>query len=123
VTGRDDLTVVLESRVGGRIFERTPDGVEHEWGEVTVWEPPDRLEYLWHLRRDRSDATEVSVQFIPLGDNSTLVEIEHAGWDLLGADAEVWRGRNESGWRTLVPHFLTAVSAIKATTTSEEKRS
>ena len=32
-------------------------GVEHDWGDVTVWEPPTRLGYTWHLNRDRSDAT------------------------------------------------------------------
>jgi len=109
VTGRDDLTVVLEPGVGGRIFERTPDGVEHDWGEVTLWEPPDRLGYLWHLRRDRSDATEVAVRFAPRGVDGTRVEIVHTGWERLGADGGVWRERNEQGWRTLVPHYVSAV--------------
>jgi uncharacterized protein YndB with AHSA1/START domain len=54
LTGQDDLTVVLETEKGGRIYERTRDGDEHDWGEVTVWEPPHRLAYLWHLRRDRA---------------------------------------------------------------------
>ena len=63
VTADPDLTIVLEGRPGGRIFERTADGIEHDWGEVTVWEPPRRLVYLWHLRRDRSEATEVEIRF------------------------------------------------------------
>ena len=39
MTGRVE-TVVLQGGVGGRIYERTVDGTEHEWGEVTVWQPP-----------------------------------------------------------------------------------
>ncbi len=39
------ITVFLERRVGGRIYERTPEGVEHEWGEVTVWDPPGHFAY------------------------------------------------------------------------------
>ncbi len=121
VTGRDDVTISLEPGVGGRIFERTPDGDEHDWGEVTRWDPPARLDYLWHLRRDRSDATVVSVRFLPRGDEGTRVEIEHTGWDRLGADAEVWRARNELGWQTLVPHYIDATAP--APTTTEEDRS
>ncbi|HMD46930.1 MAG TPA: hypothetical protein VKG43_12260, partial [Acidimicrobiales bacterium] len=51
VTGRADR-VVLQGGVGGRIYEQTADGDEHDWGEVTGWEPPHRLTYRWHLGRD-----------------------------------------------------------------------
>ena len=63
----DELSVVLEPRVGGRIYERTGAGAEHDWGEVTVWEPPSRLAYSWHLRRDRADATDVEIRFVARG--------------------------------------------------------
>src|ERR1044071_6958719 len=67
VSGEDDVQVVIEPRAGGRIFERGPSGREEEWGEVLEWEPPRRLVYLWHLRADRADATEVEIVFTPDG--------------------------------------------------------
>jgi hypothetical protein len=111
VSGEPDADVVLEPRPGGRIFERTAAGVEHEWGEVTAWEPPNRFIYLWHLRRDRADATEVEIRFLPQGEAATRVEIEHRGWEALGAGGEDWRDRNYGGWSTLLPHYLAAVAA------------
>jgi len=111
VTAEPDLTVVLERRPGGRIFERTRDGAEHDWGEVTVWDPPRRFAYLWHLRRDRADATEVDIRFVDQGQATTLVEIEHRGWERLGADGETWRDRNHGGWATLLPYFKAAATA------------
>jgi hypothetical protein len=110
VSAEAGLVVVLEGRPGGRIFERTRDGIEHDWGEVTVWEPPARLAYLWHIRRDRADATEVEIRFLDRGDSRTRVEIEHRGWENLGAEAETWRDRNHGGWATLLPHFVEAAS-------------
>jgi uncharacterized protein YndB with AHSA1/START domain len=111
VSAAADLTVVLEGRAGGRIFERETSGLEHDWGEVTIWEPPTRLGYTWHLNRDRSDATEVEIRFIPREDGATQVEIEHRGWERLGAGGEDWRERNRGGWATLLPHF-TAHAAL-----------
>jgi uncharacterized protein YndB with AHSA1/START domain len=108
VTGRRDLAVVLQSGVGGRIYERTPEGVEHDWGEVTVWSPPTRLAYSWHIGRDRADATEVEIRFLAQGDGATRVEIEHRGWERLGRDADDRRQQNLAGWQALGPHFQAA---------------
>ena len=109
VTGQAGLTVVLEQRVGGRIFERTAAGDEHDWGEITVWDPPARLEYLWYLRADRADATDVAIRFVPAGESATRVEITHSGWERLGTRGGAWRERNHQGWSTLLPHFEAAV--------------
>jgi Activator of Hsp90 ATPase homolog 1-like protein len=110
VTGRSDLDVVLQGSVGGRIYERTPEGDEHEWGEVTVWEPPSQLGYLWHLRGDRADATEVEIRFLAQGTTATRIEIEHRGWERLGAAGDDWRDRNRAGWQSLLPHYLAAIA-------------
>ena len=110
VSAEDDLVVVLEGRPGGRIFERRSNGTEHDWGVVTVWEPPSRLGYTWHLNREPSDATDVEIRFLPSGDDGTRVEIEHRGWERLGAAGESWKDRNHGGWATLLPHYVTAAS-------------
>lgn len=110
-TGEPDLTVRLEPRVGGRIFERTVDGREVDWGQILVWEPPARFVYSWHLRRSREDATEVEIRFVATAPEETRIEIEHRGWERLGADGPSWRERNHGGWTTLLPHYLAAVAA------------
>ena len=115
VSAEAGLTVVLERAVGGRVFERTGAGAEHDWGEVTVWEPPTRLSYTWHLGADPAEATEVEIRFRPIGDGGTRVEIEHRGWDRLGAIAADRRGRNQAGWDSLLPHYLAAVHAAPGT--------
>ena len=112
VSGDPDLTVRFEPHPGGRIFERTPAGEEHDWGEVLVWEPPSRLVYLWHLRFDRSDATEVEVSFEALGDR-TFVTIVHRGWERLGAVAEERRERNKRGWSGAIEHYSAACAAAR----------
>jgi uncharacterized protein YndB with AHSA1/START domain len=117
-TGRSDLRIVFEGRAGGRIFERTPEGEEHDWGRVRVWEPPARLVYSWHLRRDPAEWTEVEIVFRPISDETTRVEIEHRGWERLGARGQDERDEHGSGWGTLLPHYQ---SAVEATAWKEEK--
>jgi uncharacterized protein YndB with AHSA1/START domain len=101
---------VFEPRVGGRIYERTASGREETWGQILAWDPPLRLAYLWHLRTDRSDATEVEISFTGQADGLTRVDIEHRGWERLGARAEDRRQANRRGWDGLLPAFVAACS-------------
>jgi len=110
VSGERAAEVILEGWLGGRIFERTAAGGTHEWGEITAWEPPHRLGYLWYLRRDRADATEVEISFIDQG-GVTRIEIEHRGWERLGAQGPGWREANTAGWHGVLPHFVAACAA------------
>jgi uncharacterized protein YndB with AHSA1/START domain len=110
VSGEPGLTVTFEPHAGGRIYERTPEGAEHDWGEVLAWEPPHRLVYLWHLRFDRADATEVEVTFAAAGDG-TAVSIVHRGWERLGAKGPERRERNRKGWAGVTEHYRRACDA------------
>ena len=108
----DPATVVrFEPGRGGRIFERTPVGVEHHWGRILAWEPPGRLVYLWHLDAPGpEDGTEVTVTFTPAEGGGTQVRIVHRGWERLGAAGAERRRRNLGGWAGLLPHYQAAVA-------------
>ena len=108
VSAEPGITVTFEPRVGGRIYERTPVNTEYDWGEIVVWAPPQRLAYLWHIRLDRSQATEVEVAFTQLEDGTTRVDIEHGGWDRLGTDAQNRRDGNQRGWDGLLSSYRAA---------------
>jgi uncharacterized protein YndB with AHSA1/START domain len=110
-TGRSDLRIIFEGRAGGRIFEQTPEGEEFDRGRVKVWEPPWRLVYSWHLRRDPAEWTEVEIVFEAMGDEATRVEIEHRGWERLGTQGQDERDNHGGGWETLLPHYRSAVEA------------
>lgn len=109
----DPVAVVLERRVGGRIYERTADGTEIDWGEVTAWDPPRHLAYRWHIRRDRADATDVDLTFTDAGGGITRLVIVHSGWERLGGDAAAWRDANRGGWAGLLPHFRSYVESLR----------
>ncbi|MBV8731336.1 MAG: SRPBCC domain-containing protein [Acidobacteriia bacterium] len=81
--GGDYDEVVIEPWEGGRVFERTRSGKEQDWGSVTVWEPPRRLEFTWHPDAPRDDRQTVTVDFRTEADG-TRVTLTHHGWHLAG---------------------------------------
>jgi len=108
VSAQIGVEIIIDPGVGGRIYERTPEGDEHDWGQITRWEPPNRLAYRWHLRQDRADATEVEITFAADEHDGTRVSIEHRGWERLGARGTERREQNRHGWSTLLPRFQAA---------------
>ena len=102
--------ISIEGRVGGRIFERTANGEQLNWGEVVEWDPPHKLTYLWHIYGDQADATMVEVSFKESGSNTTVL-IVHTGWERLEPRAEEIRKRNHSAWEKLIPHFRNYIGA------------
>lgn len=97
--GQDKTARVgFEPRVGGRIFETQEDGTEVTWGEVLVWDAPNRVVHSWHLSRGSDEATEVEITFTALGDGETRVDLVHRNWEKLGADAVRIHDQYQGGW-------------------------
>jgi Activator of Hsp90 ATPase homolog 1-like protein len=111
VSGDRDALVIIEPQVGGRIFERAPWGAEFDWGWITRWQPPLVFAYRWHIASLADTATEVEIRFIEQEDRTTLVEIEHSGFDALGAEGPLRRDGNRVGWDELIPSFVAACAA------------
>lgn len=104
----EDFEVIFEPFVGGRILERGPDGAEHDWGEVTVWEPPRRVVYRWHIFLSRENATMVTVTFKPT-DLGTAVRVENSGFEVFAEAAPERMTRVGSAWGALTALYRQAI--------------
>ena len=104
-------TATIEPKVGGRWYSLTEDGVEHEWGDVLAWEPPQRILLAWRLNGgftfDPSLLTEVDVRFTAHGDGETRVDFEHRGLERFGAGAPADQVRSgmDAGWGVILEAF------------------
>src|SRR5262249_58086597 len=93
--GEETAGVAFE---GERLVERSTGGDEAVWGEVLSWEPPQRIVFTWHPGYEEgAPATEVEVRFRPTG-ASTIVELEHRGWERLGERGAAARAGYGNGW-------------------------
>ena len=106
-------TVVLEGRVGGRLYERWHDGGEADWGRVLAWEPPARLLLAWSPNPERPAPTEVEVRFTAVGADHTRVELEHRGWERLGDLAAEARSSYRAGWPRVLDAFAGTAMAVR----------
>ena len=104
--------VVLEGRLGGRLYERWHDGGEADWGRVVTWEPPRRLVLSWQPNPERPAATEVEVRFVAVEPDHTRVELEHRGWERLGDLGPEARASYDSGWPGVLDSYAGTAMAV-----------
>lgn len=82
-SGKEEQTCEIEPWVGGRVVERSPGGLEREWGTVTVWNPPANLEFTWNPGGRKDERQTVSVEFHQEAEGAR-VTLTHCGWQLAG---------------------------------------
>jgi uncharacterized protein YndB with AHSA1/START domain len=105
--------VIIEGRPGGRCYTEQTDGSEADWGEVLVWDPPQRLVLAWKITHewgyqpDLARSSEVEVRFSPVPGGSTRVDLEHRHFERLGAGSASMRTAvsSEGGWSGVLKLF------------------
>jgi uncharacterized protein YndB with AHSA1/START domain len=96
--GEKTISVTIEPRVGGRVYETLSSGEERDWGEVVAFEPGALLKLQWRMGRSAEQATDVSVRFEEISDTACRVTLRHENWRLMGADAAKMRENYNNGW-------------------------
>ena len=86
-TPRAPGVLAFEEGEGGRLIETLGNGKVFEIGRITVWEPPERLQFTWRQANFPLELhTEVEVRFEAVGEE-TRVSVEHRGFDQVPADS------------------------------------
>ena len=109
--------IFVEPRRGGRWYECDAEGNQCDWGTVLGWDPPHLVTLSWHLgpdwkfNPDVSKASEVEIRFTADGP-STLVELEHRGFERHGEGCEQLRAAMDSpgAWTATLTAFANAIS-------------
>jgi len=110
------VETVLETRVGGHIYDRGEDGTECKWATIVAYEPPTRIVFTWNigptwqLEPDPAKRSEVEVRFTAESDDRTRVDLEHRhlerhgdGWPSVAAGVG-----GDGGW----PLYLTRYAEL-----------
>jgi uncharacterized protein YndB with AHSA1/START domain len=119
--------IFVEPRVGGRWYEKNVEGDQCDWGKVLAWDPPHRVTFSWHVGPghdqpewkadpDLAKASEIEIRFIPLGPETTLVELEHSRLERHGEGYEQLRAifDGPGAWSGILEEFAKAVAGPMA---------
>ncbi len=92
--------------VGEHIVEVREDGSEVAWGEILEWDPPLRVRVLWAVSSGRPTTTWEAT-FTEDGD-STLLVLEHWGWEAHGDEAAAAAASYDEGWDPVLARLVAA---------------
>jgi uncharacterized protein YndB with AHSA1/START domain len=110
------LSVRIEPGVGGRFIEvyDLDTGTGFEVGQITAWEPGERLALSWtQIGWPDGATTDLEVTFTPAPDG-TLVTLRQTGFERVGAGAEGFLEGYSTGWKEVLGWFAQRVNADRA---------
>jgi len=105
VGGQETEACVIEPWIGGRVFERTRSGEEHDWGSVTRWDPPGLLRFTWDPGGSGDRNQTVDVEFKVEADG-TRVTLTHTGWENSGVAVCTLGAGGADIWRALLSRYF-----------------
>ncbi len=110
VGGDDAVDARVDPGVGGRVYEVTRGGAEHEWAHIVGWEPAARIALSWYPGLPVSQATHVEITFRQTSEG-TEVTLVHDGWEARGADAQQVKQSFDTGWDDVLARVPGAIPA------------
>jgi uncharacterized protein YndB with AHSA1/START domain len=115
--GKEKLDLIgIESRIGGRCFEKSRDGTIAVWGKVLTLDRPRHIVFTWQIRPDRSaeeeenQASRVDVRFVEGDGKKTEVVVVHRDFFRHGDGFEAYRQEmaGKRGWPTFMGCYVKA---------------
>jgi hypothetical protein len=114
IAGEHATGVRFDGRIGGRVVEETDIGDEHHWADVIAWDPPERFVLAWHPNPEPTAATIVELRFTDGGDGTTVVDLEHRGFEEHGdEDGPSARAGYDPGWDEVLDVFDAAMTSVR----------
>lgn len=99
--GAPATSIRVDARQGGEIVEIGPNGAEHLWGKIKVFDPSNYISMNFHIPRPGEVVKErslVELRFTALGVNRTHVELTQSNWEAFGERARDMQGGYGGGW-------------------------
>jgi DNA-binding transcriptional ArsR family regulator len=108
LSGEQAVDARMEPREGGRVFEVAADGSTFDWGVVLAWEPPRRVRVCWKPNVRDEPYTIWEARLTGVDGPATRLDLEHWGWEALGAPGGARAGEYGPGWTFVLGRFAAA---------------